>query len=160
MGVNLTEAEKARDKAANYINIKPRTKKQVIRYLKDKGFDEAAITEAVRELEEYRYIDDEQYCRMYFEYGFDKGRGIARIKRELAEKGVASDVIQFVYEELEDVPDQFEMAREAANTMIMSMDTENLDYDARRRLQAKIGRRLMSRGFSSDIVYKVINNLF
>ncbi len=160
MAVNLSDAQKARDKAANYVGIKPRTKKQVIRYLKDKGFDEAAIAEAVAELEEYRYIDDEQYCRMYFEYGFEKGRGISRIKRELAEKGVPSDIIQIVYEELEDVPNQFEMAWGTAQAMVSSMNTENLDYESKRKLQAKIGRRLMSRGFSSDVVYKVINNLF
>ena len=31
---------------------------------------------------------------MYFQYGFEKGRGVVRIKRELSEKGVDSHVIE------------------------------------------------------------------
>ena len=34
---------------------------------------------------------------MYFEYGFQKGRGRMRIRRELAEKGVAADVIEIAF---------------------------------------------------------------
>ena len=81
----------ARERAAAYLNIKPRTKMQVIRYLKSKGYEEDEINDAVTELEEYRYIDDFSFSVMYFQYGFEKGRGIMRIKRELAEKGVDHD---------------------------------------------------------------------
>ena len=40
-----------RTKAVNYINAKPRTRQQVIKYLKEKGFGEPEIMEAVVELE-------------------------------------------------------------------------------------------------------------
>lgn len=151
-----------RAKAVNYINTKPRTRQQVIKYLKDKGFGEAEILETVNELEEYHYIDDAEYCRLYFEYGFEKGRGIGRIKRELAEKGVASEVIEIAYDELQEidgVPDQLEAAMEIGRQVVRGVDVEALDYDARRKLQAKIGRRIVSRGFSSEIAYKVMSML-
>ncbi len=76
----------------------------MIRHLKDKGFSENEILETVDELEQYHYIDDLAYSRMYFEYGFQKGRGRMRIRRELAEKGVAADVIEIAFEELERDP--------------------------------------------------------
>ena len=107
----------------------------------------------------YHYIDELSYSRMYFQYGFEKGRGVVRIKRELSEKGVDSHVIEAAYDELEDVPDQFETASEIAAGMTAGVDWEQMGYEDVRRLQAKIGRRLMTRGFSSDIVYKVINRL-
>ena len=149
----------ARERAAAYLNIKPRTKMQVIRYLKSKGYEEDEINDAVTELEEYRYIDDFSFSVMYFQYGFEKGRGIMRIKRELAEKGVDHDIIDASFEELEAVPDQFEAALEIAEDVVSGIDVSSLEYDEKRRLQAKIGRRLVSRGFSSDVVYKVINRI-
>lgn len=151
--------EKARDKAVGYLNRKPCTKQQLIKYLTGKDFERDVALEVAAELESYHYIDDLEYCRMYFQYGFDKGRGVGRIKRELAEKGVASDIIDIAYEELEEVPDQFEAALAIGETMVAGVDVSELDFDAKRRLQAKIGRRLAGRGFSMDVVYKVINRL-
>ena len=75
-----------RERALYYLNIKPRTRKQVERYLKEKGFSEDEILPVLKELEEYSYIDDLSYSIMYFELGFEKGRGKLRIKRELAER--------------------------------------------------------------------------
>ena len=97
-----------REKAVSYLNSRPRTRQELIRHLKDKGFSENEILETVDELEQYHYIDDLAYSRMYFEYGFQKGRGRMRIRRELAEKGVAADVIEIAFEELEEIPDEFE----------------------------------------------------
>ncbi len=151
--------EKASEKAATYINIKPRTEFQMKKYLKEKGFEEEVVSEVVNQLKEYRYIDDIEYASMYFRYGFEKGRGVERIKRELAEKGVRSDDIAIAYEDLEEVPNQVDTAIEIAQSIISGIDIDELEYDEKRKLQAKIGRRLMSRGFSSDVVYMVINRV-
>ena len=159
MDVREKSIEKAAERAAAYINIKPRTAYQVNKYLKEKGYDDDVIDDVVNQLKEYHYIDDINYAEMYFQYGFDKGRGVARIKRELLEKGIAHDVIDEVYDSLEEIPDQKEMAMEIALFMIKDTNLDGLDYDEKRRLQAKIGRRLISRGFSSDIAYKVIGEI-
>lgn len=149
----------ARQLAASYLNVKPRTRMQLIKHLKSKGIDEDAALEAVDELEQYHFIDDVEYSKMYFRYGFDKGRGIERIRRELSQKGVADDVIDEAYEQLEDVPDQYEAAMDIAEAMIDDADVKAMSYEERRKLQAKVGRRLTSRGFSSDIVYDIINRI-
>lgn len=87
------------------------------------------LNETIEEMKEYHYIDDFRFSMQYFEYGFEKGRGIARIKRELKEKGVASDIIDMAYEELEDVPDQFETALAIAEAMTEATDMSELDYE-------------------------------
>lgn len=152
--------EKAAGKAGAFINIKPRTCFQVKKYLREKGFDEEIISEVLEMLKEYRYIDDMEYSRMYFRYGFGKGRGLSRIRRELSEKGVASEVMDAAYDELDDVPDQTELAMEIGRAMVSGADIGEMSFDEKRKLQARIGRRLMSRGFSPDIAYKVIGRLF
>lgn len=159
MDIMEKNIEKAAERAVSYINIKPRTAYQVKKYLKDKGYEEDVIAEVTDQLKEYRYIDDMEFSLMYFRYGFEKGRGVSRIKRELSEKGVSSDIIDIAYEELEDIPDQFEMAMEIGHGAVAGIDIKELDFDVKQKLKAKIGRRLMSRGFSSDVVYKVIGRL-
>lgn len=149
----------AREKAAAYVNVKPRTRQQAITYLKTKGFAEDEILKAVAELEKYHYIDDFQYCQMYFQYGYEKGRGTARIKRELKEKGVSSEVIEMAYDELEEIPDELASALDIGEAMVKGIDINSLDYDGKRKLKAKIGRRLAGRGFSSEIIYKVMDRL-
>ena len=111
-----------REKAVSYLNSRPRTRQELIRHLKDKGFSENEILETVDELEQYHYIDDLAYSRMYFEYGFQKGRGRMRIRRELAEKGVAADVIEIAFEELEEIPDEFETAYSIAESIVRGID--------------------------------------
>ena len=108
-----------RERALYYLNIKPRTRKQVERYLKEKGFSEDEILPVLKELEEYSYIDDLSYSIMYFELGFEK----------IAEEAVSG------------------------------IDIESLDYGEKRKLQAKVGRRLISRGFSTEDTYKVLGRL-
>ncbi len=159
MDINDKIREKAAERAAAYVNIKPRTAYQMKTYLKGKGYEDDIIDEVIEQLKEYHYIDDYQYAEMYFRYGFEKGRGVSRIKRELSEKGVASDVIEMAYEDMEDIPDQTEMAMEIALSMVGGIELEEMDYDDKQKLRAKIGRRLMSRGFSSDVAYKVIGRI-
>lgn len=151
-----------RERAVSYLNLKPRTRAQVRTYLQDKGFEPSEIEETIAELEEYHYLDDLEFARQYLQYGFEKGRGMLRIRRELAEKGVASETVQMACDELEDeeaLPDQRKMALEIAARMADGIDLETLDYSDKQKLQAKIGRRLASRGFSSDIVYSVIRQV-
>lgn len=148
-----------REKAVSYLNSRPRTRQEVMRHLKDKGFSEEEILETVKELEEYHYIDDLAYSRMYFEYGFEKGRGRNRIRRELAEKGVSSEIIEIAYDELEEVPDEFEMALSIAGSIVRGIDPSELEYSEKRKLEGRIGRRLVGRGFSMDTIHKVVGRL-
>lgn len=145
------------EKAIYYLNIKPRTREQVVKYLEKKDFDGDEIEKAVRELEEYRYIDDLNYCRMYFDVCFEKGKGIARIKRELAEKGVDRQTIDEALDEMEEVPDQFEMALKAGERILQ--EAGEFEPDERQKIKARIARRLAGKGFTSDIVYSVIREL-
>ncbi len=148
-----------RERALYYLNIKPRTRRQVEKYLRENGFSKEETAPVLKELEEYRYIDDLSYSMMYFERGFEKGRGRMRIRRELAERGVEEEIIREAFDRIEDKPDEFEAAMEIAEDIVSGIDRNSLDYEQKRRLQAKVGRKLMSRGFSSEDIYKVIGRI-
>ncbi len=148
-----------REKAVAYLSSRPRTRQEVVRYLTEKGFDEDEILETVDELEQYHYVDDLAYSKMYFEQGFQKGRGKSRLSRELAQRGVNSNIIEIAYEELDDIPDEFEMALAIAYDVVCKVDTQDLEYDDKKRLEGKIGRKLAGRGFTMNTIHKVIGRL-
>ncbi len=145
----------ALDKATAYLNRKPHTEKEVIDYLVRKGFGQEDASAAVNSLKEYGYIDDLAYSKMYYVYGFEKGRGTDRIKRELVGKGVDRAVIEQAYDELEDKPDEYEVAAEIAYQIVEETGKKpsEMTYEEKQKLQAKIVRRLASRGFSGSICY-------
>lgn len=147
----------ALEKATAYLNRSPHTEKEVIDYLLRKGYEQDESETAAADLKEYGYIDDLSYAKLYFEYGFEKGRGKDRIVRELAARGVSRDVIDQAYGELENVPDEYEMALALADQIVAENGgvSEELSYTDRQKLQAKIVRRLSSRGFSGSVCYSV-----
>ena len=150
----------ALDKATSYLNRKPHTEKEVIDYLLRKGYERDESVEAVRRLREYGYLDDLAYAKLYFEYGFEKGRGRERIARELAGKGVERDLIEQAYNELEDAPDEYEMARRIAEQILTEAEKDpgEMSYEEKQKLQARIARRLASRGFSGSICWSTVRD--
>ena len=147
----------ALDKATAYLNLKPHTAKEVTDYLLRKGYEAEEVQAAVGQLTDYGYIDDPAYARMYFEYGFEKGRGKGRIARELAGKGIPRDIIDQAYDELEQKPDEHDMALAVAKQIIGESGAEisEMSYEEKQKLQAKIARRLASRGFDGGMCYSV-----
>ena len=146
----------ALEKATAYLNLKPHTAKEVTDYLLRKGYEAEESEAAVKQLTDYGYIDDLSYARLYFEYGFEKGRGKSRIARELAGKGIPRDVIDQAYAELEQKPDEHEMALAIARQIIEETGAEmsEMSYEEKQKLQAKIARRLASRGFDGGLCYR------
>lgn len=148
---------KALDRALNYLNTKPRSRAQVELYLRDRGFGDEEIDEAIEQLQEYRYIDDLSFARMHLELGFEKGRGMLRIRRELAEKGVDHDTVERAIAEMEDIPDEYEMALEiaenAAYSLLAGRELSELDYGEKQKLRRKIAGRLATRGYTGETAY-------
>jgi len=146
----------ALEKATAYLSRKPHTQQEVTDYLLRKEYSPDETAAAVARLKEYGYIDDLAYAKLYFEYGFEKARGKDRITRELAGKGVSRDVIEQAFEQLEETPDEEETAFMLASQIIRETDAdpEEMTYEEKQKLRAKIVRRLASRGFSGGVCYR------
>ena len=150
------------ERGAAYLAARPRTASQVTEYLLQKGYNKDEVRSAVESLKEYHYIDDEEFARMYIKYAADKGRGLQRIRRELRSKGVTEDTIEDVLYEMEDenlLPDEMGIALQIAADVLGDTDPEALDYKERNKLRGRVSRRLVSRGFSNDTVYSVLQKL-
>ena len=106
---------------------------------------------------------------MYYKEAARKGKGRRRIEQELLNKKISKSVIrdaldEFVSEEnpeyqemIEDVGSESERAL-AVGRKMLSQHLE-LGKTADKNFMAKVGRRLMSLGYDSSILYSVIGTL-
>lgn len=161
--------EKCKNTALRYITAQIKTEGQIADYLKRKGFEKDNIDETLVFLRDYNYVNDKEYCIMYFREACRKGKGRRRIEQELITKKVKPNVIrealdQYIsegnldYEELlEEVGTEKDRALEIGLKMLRQ-HTE-LGKSADKNFMAKVGRRLVSLGYDNSILYSVIGTL-
>lgn len=162
-------ARQAKDEAAAYLQTRERCSFEVRKTLEQKGYSQCEIAEAMDFLEEYRYLDDERYCRLYIQMARQKGRGFLRISRELQDKGFSSDFIrrcdESCGEETEDSEDGLSSERVSeedlaflqAQRILRGRDTGAEPLTEKEK--AKIARRLAYLGYSGSVVYSVLDRL-
>ena len=57
------------------------------------------------------------------------------------------------------IPNQFQMALEVGRSVLGDLKLSDMEYEERRKMEGRIGRRLISRGFETSVVYSVIREL-
>ncbi len=147
-----TKKKPAIDVAADYLSHRMRTTHEVIKRLREKEYREEEIQEAIASLTSFKYLDDYEYARRFFEYNGSKHRGAKRAVRELAEKGVSSETIQLALEDYEYESDVDELAE--ARLIAEAEASKGQEIDE--RMIARVARRLESRGFKHDDIYKIM----
>ena len=143
----------AMEVAAAYLANRMRTVAEMRQHLKDKEFGESEIDETVSDLIGLKYLDDYAYALRYYEYNTAKHRGSLRAMRELEEKGVDKQTIKFALEDYlyEFKVDEYRMALEIAR----KEEFDEIDD----KLIAKVARKLDTRGFKRDDIFKVIGEM-
>lgn len=146
------------DTALSYLEHRERSASEVKAHLSAKGFGGDEIEEELGHLKELRYVDDARYCGDYIRYGAGKGRGPVRLQMELAEKGIDAGLIREALEESFDRQVENGAAMKEAKKLLRQGDEEKGDCPDEKTL-AKIGRKLNSLGYHSDVIYDIIRKL-
>ena len=139
------------DTALRFLEHRERSSYEVRTHLVTKGFQEKEIEEELQYLEELHYVDDARYCSSYIRYGMSKGRGPVRLQFELREKGIDAGRIQEALGESFDSQTEKDAAMKQARKLL-----DRSDGVADEKTTAKIGRKLASLGYHTDVIYGII----
>jgi len=143
---NLEENVRAKDYALNLLSYRPRTRKELLRRLKEKKFALAIAEETVSKLEQSGLVNDYDFA-VYFVETFRDRRGIYRLKNDLFRLGVEREVIDRV---LADVPvDEKETATNLIDRWLRIHRTR--DEKTRRKLINYLVQRGISWSTLSDL---------
>ncbi len=146
--------KRAKLRSMNLLKAKEYTEKQLRDKLKQGGYPEEVIDEAVQYVKSYHYVDDDRYAAAYIEYQIDK-RSRQRIEQDLRKKGISRECIEKQWRYIE------ELGVTANEEKMISEWLEKKNYcDAEADIKEK--RRmygfLLRKGFSAEKISKVLKS--
>jgi regulatory protein len=137
--------------AYRFLNYKPRTEKEIKKKLKENKISENSIEKVISTLKDLKYIDDNQFAKMYLEEKLSnnpKGKRLLAIK--LAEKGINKEVIGNVINSQYSEEKEIKKAKELLKKYLKKVRAKS-EADKKQ----KCYRYLLSRGFDYEIVKSV-----
>lgn len=146
VGQVLTKRAKLR--AMHLLESMDRTRAELERKLQAGEYPREAVEAALAYVESFGYLDDRRYARHYVECK-KEGRGKARLKMELAQKGVDRSIIEEVLEEAE-----LDDCRDTIRELVRKRRRGSGPMDDRER--QRIYGYLMRKGFSSSDILSVL----
>ena len=145
---------KAKERALNLLSYRSRSRTELARRLGRAGYDEDIVEETLSRLENAGLVDDAQFSQGWVNSRVSvKGLGKARVRWELRQKGVASEVVEEALSSVEPEEER-ELAADAARRR-WEKDNDP-DLRAKRR---RVASFLQRQGFDWQTVSEVLENL-
>lgn len=147
------EENKALDYALNLLTYRQRSEKEIYDSLKRKGYIVEHIENVISSCKDKNYINDKNFAKSFINDKINLNKhGPERIKHELRLKGVSKEIINEVLDY--DRNDQYRLAKEVADKKMYSYrnDDKNAVY-------RKMSGFLQRRGFSYDVISKVVREI-
>jgi regulatory protein len=158
--LNADADVRVRDAALNLLSFRARTRAELRRRLREKGFRPARIDPCLDRLEEKGFLDDEAVAAAFVRDRLNhRPRGASRLSTELRAKGIQGDVARTVVDNVmaEQEVSELDLALQVAEGWLSrqgpavraSLGAEGVDPErqkARRRLYGFLARR----GFRGD----------
>lgn len=144
--------KRAKLRAMHLLEKMDRTRGELRKKLEQSGYPSQAIEAALDYVESFHYIDDARYAARYIEFQKNK-KGKARLKMELLQKGVSSEIVARALEEAEEEFD----AKETIRQMLQSKRKSKgpLEEKEKQRLYGFF----MRKGFSSSEILSVFREI-
>ena len=112
------------------------------------GYEEEIADWALEKLKEAHYLDDERYARNFIQAHWED-RSKLRIRTDLEERGVPSDILSEVLrEESEERGEEAEIRQIRKLMEKRRFDPENAEWEEKRKMQAYLYRK----GYTSSSV--------
>lgn len=139
--------------AYSFLAYKPRSKKELIKKLKQKKISDRIIEDIIELLERQKYLDDKIYAKSYLE---DKlinkpiGKRLARMK--LFEKGIDKNLIDSTLEENYSDNKEYELAAK-----LLEKYEKKVKFKDIKDKKNKCYRYLISKGFDFETAGRLLN---
>lgn len=134
--------------ALQYVAARQRTQKDIVGKLRGKGLNETYIEAAMQKMQEYGYVDDTEYARLYAEELCAK-YGKKMVYHKLLQKGIDSETASEVTVQQDDT----ETLR-----LFVERLCERYAEEAEPKRKQKIIRALLQKGFEYDDIKGMIEH--
>lgn len=146
--VNGVLKKRATLRAMHILERTDKTEAQLRKKLEESEYPKEAVESAIAYVTSYGYLDDRRYAEHYIEWK-KQGKGKARLKMELAQKGISREIIEEVLESTD-----FGETREMIRQIILKKRKTNIPMNEKEK--QRLYGFLMRKGFSSSDILAVI----
>jgi regulatory protein len=148
------DIKKAHNLALHYLSYRMRSVFEISDYLKKKEYETPIIEEVIAKLKSYNYLNDEEFAKAFVRSKKNTSiKGPKIIRNELKEKGVSESNIEIGLKEYT-YGEQLEKAKVFAEKFI-AKDKKR----SQKELKDKVGQAILIKGFSSEIVAEVFQEV-
>ena len=149
------ELKNARFYALKVIDFRPRSVEELRGKLEAKGYPKEINEQVIEEFGKKGLLNDAKFSKLWVESRMASSpKAGSVLKRELKEKGVSEEVISRVIEESRRGQNEYDTVKLLANKRMVHLKDLNTTT-IKRRLFGFLKRR----GFSTELVMKVINEV-
>lgn len=146
--VNRVLKKRATLRAMHILERTDKTEAQLRRKLEESEYPKEAVESAIAYVTSYGYLDDRRYAEHYIEWK-KQGKGKARLKMELVQKGISREIIEEVLESTD-----FGETREMIRQIILKK--RKTDILMNEKEKQRLYGFLMRKGFSSSDILAVM----
>ena len=146
--VNGVLKKRATLRAMHILERTDKTEAQLRKKLEESEYPKEAVESAIAYVTSYGYLDDRRYAKHYIEWK-KQGKGKARLKMELVQKGISREIIEEVLESTD-----FGETREMIRQIILKKRKTNIPMNEKEK--QRLYGFLMRKGFSSSDILAVI----
>ena len=146
--VNMVLKKRATLRAMHILERTDKTESQLRIKLDESEYPKEAVESAIAYVTSYGYLDDRRYAEHYIEWK-KQGKGKARLKMELVQKGISREIIEEVLESTD-----FGETREMIRQIILKK--RKTDIPMNEKEKQRIYGFLMRKGFSSSDILAVM----
>lgn len=147
--------KQARIAALNLLARREQSRLELKQKLTQRGFSYQTVENCLERLKQQGLQSDQRFGSSYIQQRYQKGYGPNRIKQELVQKGIAS---QLQYELLQQQNlDWFVSAQRLLSKRARPLSVD-ADFKSRQQLKAKHYRYLQYRGFEQDQIQHAIES--
>lgn len=141
------------DKVLHYIDFKPRTTKEVVKYLKDKEVSDKDIEKIITRLENIHYLDDNKYALQFVLEGIKNKKGPSLITYQLEQLGVDRGLINKVIKE-------YDPETEYNNALVVATKCQKLNtkYPSKKQKEL-VYQKLIRSGYHNDAINRALSEL-
>jgi regulatory protein len=149
------QLKRARNSAYRYLTIRPRSRVELEKKLRDREFPPDVVTSVIDHCVRLGYLDDARFAALWAASRVRvRGYGRRRIEQELRTKGIGREIIRHALDEA--VPPEHERAaaEKAAERKLRTLRT--FDPEVRKR---RLAGFLERKGFPSAIIHTILHAL-
>ena len=146
--VNRVLKKRATLRAMHILERTDKTEAQLRRKLEESEYPKEAVESAIAYVTSYGYLDDRRYAEHYIEWK-KQGKGKARLKMELVQKGISREIIEEVLESTD-----FGETREMIRQIILKK--RKTDIPMNEKEKQRLYGFLMRKGFSSSDILALV----